>query len=53
MDIGGVTPGYHEGESTSIWRCPIEVFLNGNQLTVKNVYVDEGVFCLDVEQEEK
>lgn len=53
MQIGGVTPGFHEGEETSIWRCPIEVYLNGHRLKVTNVYTEEGIFCMDVEQEEK
>ena len=50
-DIGGVKPGYHNGEFTRIWTCPIEVFMeSGHQLEVVNIYTDEGVLVLDVRE---
>lgn len=52
MELGGIKPGYHNGDETAIWSCPIEVWLRKGikQLKVVSVYEDEGVLCIDVEE---
>lgn len=55
MEIGKIAPGFHEGEETRIWRCPIQVFVvnSGKELKVYSVYEDDGVLCIDVEVEKE
>jgi len=55
MDLGKVRPGYHEGEEARLWTLPVVVFdaLTGKQFNVVSIYVDEGYFCIDVEEKDK
>lgn len=50
-ELGKVAPGFHDGEETRIWRCPVEVYDSaGNQFDVMEIYADEGVLCLTIQE---
>lgn len=51
MDIGKITPAFHDGEEIREWRVPVSVYdeKTGKEFKVVSIYEDEGVFCIDIE----